>query len=233
MTTKDHDKDLASLRERMRHSASHLMADAVLHLFPDAKLAIGPPTDDGFYYDFQVSRTFTPGDLETIDAYMRKTIARGLPFQREEVSREEAHTIFAHQPYKLEIIDELPPDEAITIYRHGDFVDLCRGPHVDSTGQIIAHKLLNVAGAYWRGDEHRPMLQRIYGTAFETAEALDEHLTRLEEAQRRDHRRLGQELDLFMFHPIAPASPFFLPKGATLYNTLVEYIRGIYRANGY
>ncbi|MBI4282632.1 MAG: threonine--tRNA ligase [Chloroflexi bacterium] len=233
MTTRDHNKDSASLRECMRHSASHLMADAVLHIFPDAKLAIGPSTDDGFYYDFQVSRPFTPEDLEAIDAYMRETIARNLPFLREELSREEAKSMFAHQPFKLEIIDELPPDETISIYRHGDFVDLCRGPHVGSTGQIAAHKLLNVAGAYWRGDEHRPMLQRIYGTAFETGEALEQHLTWLEEAQRRDHRILGQELGLFMFHPIAPASPFFLPKGTTLYNTLVEYIRGMYRANGY
>ncbi|MDP6102210.1 MAG: threonine--tRNA ligase [Dehalococcoidia bacterium] len=225
--------DLIEYRHRMRHSASHIMADAVVHLFPEAKLAIGPPTDDGFYYDFQVSRPFTPEDLEAIDAYIRETITSDLPFQREELSREDALNMFAEQPFKLEIIDELPPNEAISIYRHGHFADLCQGPHVDSTGQISAYKLLNVAGAYWRGDEHRPMLQRIYGTAFETGEALEGHLERLEEAQRRDHRRLGRELDLFMFDPIAPASPFFLPKGAILYNALVEYIRGIYKTNGY
>ena len=217
----------------MRHSASHIMADAVVQLFPEAKLAIGPPTDDGFYYDFQVSRPFTPEDLETIDAHMRQTIASDLPFQREELSREEAKSMFAEQPFKLEIIDGLSPDEAISIYRHGGFVDLCQGPHVDSTGQISAYKLLNVAGAYWRGDEHLPMLQRIYGTAFETDAALEEHLERLEEAQRRDHRRLGRELDLFMFDPIAPASPFFLPKGTIIYNLLIEYVRGLYGRYGY
>lgn len=233
MTTRDRDEDLTLLRERMRHSTSHLMADAVLQLFPDAKLAIGPPTDDGFYYDFEVSHPFTPEDLEVIDAYMRKTIARNLQFQREEMSKEEALSFFAQQPYKLEIIHELPSDETISIYRHGDFADLCRGPHMNSTGQITAYKLLNVAGAYWRGDEHQPMLQRIYGTAFETAEALEEHLIRLEEAQRRDHRRLGRDLDLFIFDPIAPASPFFLPKGATVYNLLVEYIRSLYGRYGY
>ncbi|MDP6494172.1 MAG: threonine--tRNA ligase, partial [Dehalococcoidia bacterium] len=187
--------DLIEYRHRMRHSASHIMADAVVHLFPEAKLAIGPPTDDGFYYDFQVSRPFTPEDLEAIDAYIRETITSDLPFQREELSREDALNMFAEQPFKLEIIDELPPNEAISVYRHGHFADLCQGPHVDSTGQISAYKLLNVAGAYWRGDEHRPMLQRIYGTAFETGEALEGHLERLEEAQRRDHRRLGRELD--------------------------------------
>jgi threonyl-tRNA synthetase len=233
MTTKDQNKELDSLRERMRHSASHIMADAVLQLFPEAKLAIGPPTDDGFYYDFQVSRPFTPEDMEVIDAYVRQTIAKDLPFQREELSREDALNMFAEQPFKQEIIDGLPSDEAISIYRHGDFADLCQGPHMDSTGQISAYKLLHVAGAYWRGDEHRPMLQRIYGTAFETTEAMEEHLTRLEEAQRRDHRRLGRELDLFMFDPIAPASPFFLPKGATVYNLLVEYVRSLYGRYGY
>ena len=233
MTTQNQDEDLTSLRERMRHSASHIMADAVVQLFPEAKLAMGPPTHDGFYYDFEVSRPFTPEDLESIDAYIGQTIARDLPFQREELSREDAQSMFAEQPFKLEIIDELPSDEAISIYRHGDFVDLCQGPHVDFTGQISAYKLLNVAGAYWRGDEHRPMLQRIYGTAFETAEALEEHLMRLEEAQRRDHRRLGRELDLFMFDPIAPASPFFLPKGTTVYNLLVEYVRNLYGQYGY
>ncbi|MBF8266497.1 MAG: threonyl-tRNA synthetase [Dehalococcoidia bacterium] len=233
MTTKDHDKDLTSLRERMRHSASHVMADAVLQMFPEAKLAIGPSTEDGFYYDFQVSHPFTPEDLETIEARMRNTIARGLPFLREEIDREEAHRMFSQQPFKLEIIDELPPGEAITIYRHGDFVDLCRGPHVDSTGQIGACKLLSIAGAYWRGDESRSMLQRIYGTAFESQEALEEHLKRLEEAQRRDHRKLGREMELFIFDPIAPASPFFLPKGAVIYNLLIEYVRGLYQRYGY
>jgi threonyl-tRNA synthetase len=233
MTTQDQNKEMNALRERMRHSASHIMADAVLQIFPEAKLAIGPPTDDGFYYDFDVSRPFTPEDLESIDAYIRNTIAKDLAFQREELSREEARSMFAAQPFKLEIIDGLPSDEAISIYRHGDFVDLCQGPHMDSTGQISAYKLLNIAGAYWRGDEHQPMLQRIYGTAFETVEALEQHLERIEEAQLRDHRKLGRELDLFMFDPIAPASPFFLPKGTIIYNLLVEYVRGLYERYGY
>ena len=233
MTTQNAHHDQASLRERMRHSAAHVMADAVLQIFPEAKLAIGPPTEDGFYYDFQVSRPFTPDDLEAIEARIRKTIALDLPFQYQEIGLEEAHGMFSDQPYKLEIIGELPPDETISVYRHGDFVDLCRGPHVESTGRISACKLLSIAGAYWRGDEKRSMLQRIYGTAFETQDALDEYLIRIEEAQRRDHRRLGREMELFFFDPIAPASPFFLPKGAVIYNTLVEYIRGIYSTNGY
>jgi threonyl-tRNA synthetase len=233
MITQDKNKEMHSLRERMRHSASHIMADAVLQIFPEAKLAIGPATDDGFYYDFDVSRPFTPADLESIDAYIRETIAKDLAFQREELSREEALFMFAEQPFKLEIIDSLPHGETISIYRHGNFVDLCQGPHVDSTGQISAYKLLNIAGAYWRGDEHQPMLQRIYGTAFETVEALEQHLERIEEAQLRDHRKLGRELDLFMFDPIAPASPFFLPKGTIIYNLLVEYVRGLYERYGY
>ena len=234
MTVQDLDKDLASLRERMRHSASHLMADAVLQLFPEAKLAIGPPTDDGFYYDFQVSHPFTPEDLEALDAYMRKTIARDLPFQREELSRDEALSFFADQPYKLEIIEELPSDETISIYRHGDFADLCRGPHVDSTGQISAYKLLNVAGAYWRGDENRPMLQRIYGTAFETAEALEEHLMRLEEALRRDHRRLSRELDLLSFHEeYGPGLVYWHPKGGRVRTIIEDFWRREHYRAGY
>jgi len=222
-----------ALRHRMRHSASHVMADAVLNLFPEAKLGIGPPTQEGFYYDFQVSRPFTPEDLERIEALMRQTIAQKFPFQREELSREEAKARFAHQPYKLEIIEGIPEATTLSIYRHGEFVDLCQGPHVVSTGDIKAVKLLNVAGAYWRGAEHRPMLQRIYGTAFESQEAMDEYLARLEEAERRDHRTLGRQLGLFIFHPLAPASPFFLPKGATVYNALIEYVRGLYRKHGY
>ena len=153
MTTLDHNHDLHSLRERMRHSAAHVMADAVLQLFPEAKLAIGPPTEDGFYYDFEVSRAFTPEDLEAIEGRVRETIAGDLPFLYQEISLAEAKEMFSEPTYKLEIIDELPPDEIISVYRHGDFVDLCRGPHVDSTAQISACKLLSIAGAYWRGDE--------------------------------------------------------------------------------
>ena len=227
------DRDTAALRERIRHSAAHVMADAVTRLFPDSKLGIGPPTEDGFYYDFQVSRPFTPEDLKAIEADMKKTVKRGLLFQRTDLSRSEASQRFSDQPFKLEIIEGIPEDEAISIYKHGDFVDLCHGPHVESTARIPAFKLLNVAGAYWRGDERNPMLQRIYGTAFESNDALEQHLHRLEEAQRRDHRKLGRELELFIFDPIAPASPFFLPKGALVYNLLVDYVRELYKQYGY
>ena len=225
--------ELYALRERLRHSAAHIMADAVVTLFPDAKLAIGPPTDDGFYYDFQVHRPFTPEDLEAIDAYILGIISQDLPFERQELSRQEALVIFADQPFKLEIISELPDSETISIYRHGAFLDLCQGPHVGSTGEVTAYKLLNVAGAYWRGNENRPMLQRIYGTAFESSESLDQYLTWLDEAQNRDHRKLGRELNLYMFDPIAPASPFFFPNGAVIYNLLLGYVRDLYARYSY
>ncbi len=225
--------ELYALRERLRHSAAHVMADAVVTLFPDAKLAIGPPTDDGFYYDFQVHRPFTPEDLEAIDAYILGIISQDLPFERQELSRQEALVIFADQPFKLEIISELPDSETISIYRHGAFLDLCQGPHVGSTGEVTAYKLLNVAGAYWRGNENRPMLQRIYGTAFESSESLDQYLTWLDEAQNRDHRKLGRELNLYMFDPIAPASPFFFPNGAVIYNLLLGYVRDLYARYSY
>lgn len=209
------------------------MAGAVVALFPNAKLGIGPPTEDGFYYDFLVDRPFTPEDLETIDARMRQDLAKELRFEFRELSSEDSKKRFAGQQFKLEIIDEVAADEPITTYRHGEFEDLCRGPHVESTGAIPAFKLLSIAGAYWRGDEKLPMLQRIYGTAFESQDALDDYLQRLEEAQRRDHRKLGTELGLFLFDPIAPASPFFLPKGATVYNLLVDYVRNLYKRYGY
>ncbi len=226
-------ENVISLRERIRHSAAHLMADAVLQLFPEAKLAIGPPTEDGFYYDFEVDRPFTPEDLDAIESLMSGAISRSLVFEREELDQERANEMFSGQPYKLEIISELSQGETISIYRHGEFADLCRGPHVPSTAHISAFKLLSIAGAYWRGDERRPMLQRIYGTAFESKESQEEYLQRLEEAQRRDHRRLGRELELFMFDPIAPASPFFLPKGTIVYNLLLEYVRDLYKIHGY
>ncbi len=225
--------ELLAHRHRLRHSAAHVMAGVVTSLFPHAKLGIGPPTEDGFYYDFLVDRPFTPEDLEAIDARMREDLAKNLPFELVELSPEDSKKRFADQQFKLEIIEEVPADEPITTYRHGEFEDLCRGPHVESTGAIPAFKLLSVAGAYWRGDERRPMLQRIYGTAFESQDALDDYLQRLEEAQRRDHRKLGTELGLFLFDPIAPASPFFLPKGATVYNLLVNYVRELYQRYGY
>ncbi len=205
----------------------------MLHFFPEAKLTLGPPTEDGFYYDIDLPRPLTPEDLEKIEGKMREAIAADQPFTEQEISREEALRLFADNPYKLEIIQQIPDDEKITTYTHGGFTDLCEGPHVASTGELPAIKLLSVAGAYWRGDESNPMLQRIYGTAFESQEALDEHLAMVEEAAKRDHRRLGRELDLFYFDPIAPASPFFLPKGATVFNLLVDYVRERYGAYGY
>lgn len=218
--------------DMMRHSTAHIMAEAVVSLFPGAKYGIGPTIENGFYYDFDLPRPLTPEDLEAIEARMRESIAADRPFRYRDVPKDEARRIFAHQPYKLEIIEAIP-DETVRVYEHGAFTDLCRGPHLASTGQVKAFKLLNVAGAYWRGDEHRPMLQRIYGAAFETQEELEQYLQRLEEAQRRDHRRLGRELGLYFFDPIAPGSPFFLPKGATVYNLMVDFMRGLYRKYGY
>ena len=224
---------LRELRHRIRHSAAHIMADAVTTHFPEAKLTLGPPTEDGFYYDIDLPRPLTPEDLEMIEGRMRELIAADLPFVCTEISREEARQRFADNPYKIEIIESIPQDERITAYSHGPFTDLCEGPHVESTGKVAAVKLLSVAGAYWRGDEKRPMLQRLYGTAFESQDALAEHLAMIEEALRRDHRKLGRELDLFWFDPIAPASPFFFPKGATLYNLLIEHIRSLHGEYGY
>ena len=222
------------LRHRMRHSAAHVMADAVLQLFPEAKMGIGPPTQDGFYYDFEVSRPFTPEDLESIQKLMLEAIAKSSAFQREELTREEAKARFADQPYKLEIIDGIPDAETLSIYRHGDFIDLCQGPHLESTGQIPAIKLLHVAGAYWRGDEHRPMLQRIYGTAFESQELLEDHLARLEEAEKRDHRVLGRQLGLFSIHEeIGPGLVVWHPKGGVIRSKLEDYWRDLHYRHGY
>ncbi|MSQ10605.1 MAG: threonine--tRNA ligase [Dehalococcoidia bacterium] len=218
--------------DMMRHSTAHIMAEAVVSLFPGAKYGIGPTIEHGFYYDFDLSRPLTPEDLVAIEAKMRESIAANRSFSRTDVPKLEARQVFASQPYKLEIIEAIP-DETVRLYRQGDFTDLCRGPHLESTGQVKAFKLLNVAGAYWRGDEHRPMLQRIYGAAFETQEELDTHIHNIEEALRRDHRRLGRELGLFFFDPIAPGSPFFLPKGALVYNLMVEFMRKLYVKYGY
>ena len=223
-----------ALRHRMRHSAAHVMAEAVLQIFPDAKIAIGPPTQDGFYYDFDVPRPFTPEDLEQIEKLMGRSIAAQLPFQRQEIEREEARSLFADQPYKLEIIEGLQDAETLSIYRHGDFVDLCQGPHVDNTADISAVKLLNVAGAYWRGDEGRPMLQRIYGTAFESQELLTEHLDRLEEAAKRDHRTLSRQLGLYTVHDeIGPGLIVWHPKGGQVRTIIEDYWRELHYRRGY
>ena len=209
------DPSLAELRTRIRHSAAHVMADVVTTMFPDAKLGIGPPTDEGFYYDFMVGSPFTPEDLEEIERRMRDVIARDHPFAYAEYTREQINSLNADEPLKLEVIAEIPAGEPISTYTHGDFEDLCAGPHIESTGGIPAFKLLNVAGAYWRGDESKPMLQRIYGTAFENQDTLDEYLERLDEARRRDHRVLGRELDLFSIHEeTGPGLVIWHPKGA-------------------
>ena len=196
--------DSDSGRSVLRHSAAHVMAQAVLGLFPGAQYAIGPAIEDGFYYDFAVGRAFTPEDLEAIEARMAEIVAADQPFEREAVSKEAALEVFAAQPFKREIIESVEETEGaagtrVTLYRNDSFVDLCRGPHLPSTGKLAAFKLLRTAGAYWRGDEHRPQLQRIYGTAWESRAALEDYLHRLEEARRRDHRRLGADLDLFSF----------------------------------
>ncbi|HKA55406.1 MAG TPA: threonine--tRNA ligase [Candidatus Binatia bacterium] len=221
--------------EVLRHSSAHLMAQAVKRLFPDVQITIGPVIENGFYYDFKHERAFTPEDLERIEAEMKKIVAEHLTVTREEVPRDDAVRLFRDmgEHYKAEIIAGIPADETISLYRQGEFVDLCRGPHVPSTGRISAFKLTGVAGAYWRGDERNEMLQRIYGTAFASEKELRQHLALLEEAKRRDHRRLGKELDLFSFHPLAPGSPFFHPKGAFIYNELIAYIRRLYQRYGY
>ena len=222
--------------EVLRHSAEHVMANAVKHLFPAVQIDVGR-TDhsEKFQYDFLTESPFTPEDLERIEAEMKRILAEDALFLREEVSRVEAKRLFGAMGEQLKVsrIDDIPEGEPITLFRHGDFVDLCRGPHVQHAGQIGAFKLLEVAGAYWRGDERNPMLQRIYGTAFASQKELDEHLARLEEAKRRDHRRLGQELDLFHIDALAPGSPFYHPKGMTLYNGLVAYVRSLYPKYGY
>jgi len=209
--------------ETMRHSAAHVMAEAMLSLFPDAKFGIGPAIENGFYYDFDLPRTLSPDDLPIIEAKMAEISAADSAFIREEVTKEEARKLFVAQPYKLELIDEIP-EEKVSLYRQGSFVDLCRGPHVGSTGEIKAFKLLTIAGAYWRGDERQPMLQRIYGIAFDSKRALDEHLKRLEEAARRDHRKLGVELDLFSIHDEAgPGLVHWHPKGALIRRVIEDF----------
>jgi len=219
--------------EKMRHSAAHIMAQAVQDLFHEVKFGIGPAIEDGFYYDFELPRALTPEDLMAIEARMREIIASGLPFVREEISKEEAIRLFAGQPYKLELIEELP-GETVTIYRQGSFVDLCRGPHVGSTSEIGAFKLVSIAGAYWRGDETRPMLQRIYGVAFETETELEDHLARLAEATKRDHRRLGKELDLFSIHEEAgPGLVLWHPKGALVRQLIEDFWKEEHRERGY
>ncbi|HXG17876.1 MAG TPA: threonine--tRNA ligase [Methylomirabilota bacterium] len=219
----------------LRHSTAHLMAQAVKRLFPDVQITIGPVIENGFYYDFKHDRAFTPEDLEQIEAEMKRIISENLTVTREEAPRDTAVQMFRDmgEIYKAEIIASIPEDESISLYRQGEFVDLCRGPHVPSTGKITAFKLTSVAGAYWRGDARNEQLQRIYGTAWASQKDLTAYLKRIEEAKQRDHRRLGPALDLFSLHPIAPGSPFFHPKGTIVYNILIQYIRDLYGRYGY
>jgi len=220
--------------EVLRHSCAHLMAQAVKRLFPATEITIGPVIANGFYYDFKRPEGFTPEDLERIETTMRELARENQTVRREDVPRDEAVRRFREmgEHYKVEIIEGIP-EPTVSLYHQGDFVDLCRGPHVPATGHLQAFKLTSVAGAYWRGDSKNEQLQRIYGTAWATQKDLDAYLKRIEEAKQRDHRRIGQVLDLFSIHPIAPGSPFFHPRGATVYNTLVEYVRGLYRRYGY
>jgi threonyl-tRNA synthetase len=221
--------------QRMRHSAAHVMAEAVQEIFPDARFAIGPAIEDGFYYDFDLPRALTPEDLPDIERRMQRIVAAKYPFLRDRWPREKALEYFGSkgQFYKVEIIENLP-DEEVGIYQQGNFLDLCRGPHVENTSQIGPFKLMRVAGAYWRGDEHRPMLQRIYGTAWFSQEELDQYLWRLEEAQKRDHRKLGRELKLFVLSEDLPAGvPMFLPNGEMLRHLMEGYVRQTQERYGY
>jgi threonyl-tRNA synthetase len=222
--------------DKLRHSAAHVMAEAVLELFPGAKFGIGPAIDNGFYYDFDLPRALTPEDLAQISEGIKASIQAKKPFVREVVSRQEAMQIFGDQPYKLELIGDMPPEEIITVYRHGDFVDLCRGPHVEHTGELRwdSFALLSSAAAYWKGDEHRPMLQRIYGTIWKNKEELRAHLAYLEELERRDHRRVGRELDLFSTHEEAGAGLIYWhPKGGRMREIIEDFWRMRHREGGY
>ncbi len=229
--------------DAMRHSAAHVMAEAVLELFPGTKLGIGPAITDGFYYDFQLPRPLSPDDLAAIETRMAASVAADHPFERREFPPAEGRAFFAEreQPFKVEILDDLAakserdgtPMPPTSVYEHGAFVDLCKGPHVASTGALGPFKLLAVAGAYWRGDEKRPMLQRIYGTVWADQDALDQYLWRREEAKKRDHRRLGTQLDLFSFHDVSPGSAFWHPKGQRLWRTLETAMRELQDRRGY
>ena len=237
------DAEAGHALDPMRHSAAHVMAEAVLDLFPGAKLGIGPAIVDGFYYDFDLPRPLKPEDLAAIEARMAESVKADHPFVRRELGPEEGRAFFADhdQPYKVEILDDLArraqesgsPMAPTSVYEHGPFIDLCKGPHVERTGEIGPFKLLAVAGAYWRGDEKRPMLQRIYGTVWSSQEELDQYLWRREEAKKRDHRRLGVQLDLFSFNNLSPGSAFWHPKGQRIWRTLEGAMRELQERRGY
>ncbi len=222
-------------RNALRHTASHILAQAVKRLYPDTKLAIGPSIKDGFYYDFDRETPFTEADLEKIEAEMKKIVKENLKLQRFTLNREEAIKMMeeAGEPYKVELINDLPEDAELSFFKQGEFTDLCAGPHVTYTSAVKAVKLTSVAGAYWRGNEKNKMLVRIYGTAFAKKDELEAHLARIEEAKKRDHRKLGKELGLFTIMDEGPGFPFFLPKGMVLKNTLIDYWRQIHTREGY
>ncbi len=219
----------------IRHTCAHVMAQAIQHLFPDVKFAIGPAIANGFYYDLDSEHTFTPEDLQAIEKEMAKIVKQNIPLQRAEIPRSEALAMFAakDEKYKVELINDLPEDAIISTYTQGDFTDLCAGPHCPSTGRVKAFKLQSIAGAYWRGNEKNKMLQRIYGTAFPSKEELDAYLHMIEEAAKRDHRKLGKELDIFAIMDEGPGFPFFLPNGMTIRNELINYWRQVHRRYGY
>jgi len=232
----DKDKKKLEKQQTMRHSMAHVMAGAVLKMFPEAKIAIGPAIDNGFYYDFDLPRSISPDDLEVIEENMKEIIKSKDGFEKIIVSKSEAKALFADQQYKLELIDDLPADEEISVYQMGDFKDLCRGPHVEDTSRLnpSSFKLLKTAGAYWRGDEKRPMLQRIYGTAFSNPKDLRLHLQHLEEMEKRDHRKIGKELDLFSLHEEAgPGLVYWHPKGARIRVAIEDFWRDEHYKNGY
>ncbi len=218
-----------------RHTASHMLAQAVKRLYPEVKLAIGPAIDNGFYYDFDAPEPFSPADLEAIEKEIAKIEKENFKLERFELPRGEAIAYMEQlgEPYKVELINDLPEDAVISFYRQGEFVDLCAGPHAESTGKVKNVKLMSVAGAYWRGSEKNKMLQRIYGTAFEKRAELEEYIARIEEAKKRDHRKLGRELGLFTLMDEGPGFPFFLPKGMVLKNTLIDYWREVHKRYGY
>ena len=228
-------KNLEVYRNNLRHSAAHLLAEAVLKLYPNAKITLGPPITDGFYYDFDIDITFSPQDLIAIEREMKRSVKRNSKFECNELSRAEALEVYKDNPYKIEIINSMSEEEIITEYSHSDgkFKDLCRGGHIEKTGEIKALKLLSTAGAYWRGDENNKMLQRIYGTAWESEELQKDYLDKRQKAIESDHRKLGTSLDLFFLDPISPANPFFLPNGAFIYNKLIEFVRNLYDKYGY
>ena len=235
MAKEKYDFSTEESRNVYRHTTSHILAQAIKHIWPEAKLAIGPAIADGFYYDIDLEYKITDQDLLKIQKEMKKIMQANLPLERFELPREEAIKFMEEkeEPYKVELIQDLPEDAVISFYKQGDFTDLCAGPHVASTGVVKAVKLTSIAGAYWRGDSSRKMLQRIYGTSFPSQEELDEYLAKIEEAKKRDHRKIGKEMDLFMIADEGPGFPFFLPNGMIVRNELESFWKQEHYNRGY